>query len=87
MAVHSEPAEPEAIRAEFARLRAAGADDMAALHGTAATLRLSLQDCAVTLGLADELARRGTGWRIGRSQSGLPSFRIGGSPPSASSPR
>jgi hypothetical protein len=59
-----DPAIVEAIRAEFTRRRDSGADDMAALHGTAATLQLSLEDCAATLGLAAELARRGTGWRI-----------------------
>lgn len=83
----SDAAMTEAVRAEFTRLRASGADDMEALHGTAATLRLSLEDCAATLGLAAELARSGTGWRIERSQSGSPTFRIRGAPPSAPSPR
>lgn len=82
-----DPAIVEAIRAEFTRLCASGADEVAALHGTAVTLDLSLEDCAATLGLAGELARRGTGWRIELSQCGAPSFRIGGSPPPAPSPQ
>lgn len=59
-----DPAIVEEIRAEFTRRRDSGADEMAALHGTAVSLRLSLEDCASALGLTAELARRGTGWRI-----------------------